>query len=161
MQSIMGSRGNSGATNVKHERKIMLKAGLLECSKEGRVPPRKIRKTFTTTLLPKWLCPEAPDNCLIAKLSPWGDQNFKCHFNWKSFIPRSWEFSEEHTYLLFPCVWSLKTVLTHGMLSIPGSLAMVSCISFRWNLLLVILTQSFKDSLNALSDHLRVFMSHH
>lgn len=53
MQSIMGSRGNSGATNVKHERKIMLKAGLLECSKEGRVPPRKIRKTFTTTLLPK------------------------------------------------------------------------------------------------------------
>ena len=114
MQSIMGSRGNSGATNVKHERKIMLKAGLLECSKEGRVPPRKIRKTFTTTLLPKWLCPEAPDNCLIAKLSPWGDQNFKCHFNWKSFIPRSWEFSEEHTYLLFPCVWSLKTVLTDG-----------------------------------------------
>lgn len=53
MQSIMGSRGNSGATNVKHERKIILKVGLLECSKEGRVPPRKIRKTFTTTLLPK------------------------------------------------------------------------------------------------------------
>lgn len=68
MQSITGSRGNSGATNVKHERKIILKAGLLECSKEGRVPPRKIRKTFTTTLLPKWLCQEAPDNCLIAKL---------------------------------------------------------------------------------------------
>lgn len=55
----------------------------------------------------------------------------------------------------------LAQQLIHGMLSIPGSLAMVSCISFRWNLLLVILTQSFKDSLNALSDHLRVFMSHH
>lgn len=68
MLSMMGSRGNSGATDVKYEWNIILKAGLLECREEGRVPAQKNRKTFTTTRLPRWLCQEAPDNCLIAKL---------------------------------------------------------------------------------------------
>lgn len=40
----------------------------------------------------------------------------------------------------------------HGRSSTPASLAMILCISFRWNFLSVTLTQSFKDSLNALSD---------
>jgi len=113
MQSIMGSRGNSGATNVKHERKIILKAGLLECSEEGRVPAQKNQEDLHHHTAPQMTLSGGSWQVLYCQTaSTWGDQNVKCHFNWKSFTPRFWEFSEEHTYFLLLCLWSPKTVWT-------------------------------------------------
>lgn len=53
---------------MKHERKIILKVGLLECSKEGRGATQKIRRAFHHPAPNEALSRRLPQPTVIAKL---------------------------------------------------------------------------------------------